>query len=171
MNFEEYLRLLAANDGSDLYLGTGAPPCAKFQGALKPLANEPLKPGEIAAIANAILDELQSQQFALELEMNLAISIPGAGRFRINVFRQRNEVSIVARNITTEIPKFDDLGLPLMDGTAERGAEVAHHRIAAPHAGRLHHAPQREARRRRRRRGVHHMYRARAIGELEVVDQ
>jgi len=112
VNFEEYLRILAANDGSDLYLSTGAPPCAKFQGALKPLASEPLKPGEIAAIANAILDDEQRQQFAQELEMNLAISIPGAGRFRINVFRQRNEVSIVARNITTEIPKFDDLGLP-----------------------------------------------------------
>jgi len=112
VNFEEYLRILAKNDGSDLYLSTGAPPCAKFQGTLKPLATEPLKPGEIAAIAHAILDDEQRQQFAQELEMNLAISIPGAGRFRINVFRQRNEVSIVARNITTEIPKFDDLGLP-----------------------------------------------------------
>jgi len=112
VNFEEYLRILARNDGSDLYLSTGAPPCAKFQGTLKPLATEPLKPGEIAAIAHAILDDEQRQQFAQELEMNLAISIPGAGRFRINVFRQRNEVSIVARNITTEIPKFDDLGLP-----------------------------------------------------------
>ncbi len=112
MNFEEYLRILAGNDGSDLYLSTGAPPCAKFQGTLKPLASEPLKPGEVAAVANAILDDEQRQQFAQELEMNLAISIPGAGRFRINVFRQRNEVSIVARNITTEIPKFDDLGLP-----------------------------------------------------------
>ncbi len=112
MNFEEYLRILAKNDGSDLYLSTGAPPCAKFQGTLKPLATEPLKPGEIAAIAHAILDDEQRQQFAQELEMNLAVSIPGAGRFRINIFRQRNEVSIVARNITTEIPKFDDLGLP-----------------------------------------------------------
>jgi twitching motility protein PilU len=112
VNFEEYLRMLAKNDGSDLYLSTGAPPCAKFQGTLKPLATEPLKPGEIAAIAHAILDDEQRQQFAQELEMNLAVSIPGTGRFRINVFRQRNEVSIVARNITTEIPKFDDLGLP-----------------------------------------------------------
>ncbi len=112
MNFEEYLRILAKNDGSDLYLSTGAPPCAKFQGTLKPLATEPLKPGEIAAIAHAILDDEQRQQFAQELEMNLAVSIPGAGRFRINIFRQRNEVSIVARNITTEIPKFDDLRLP-----------------------------------------------------------
>ena len=112
MDLTAMLKILANQDGSDLYRSTGAPPCAKFQGALKPLANEPLKPGEIAAIANAILDEEQRQQFAQELEMNLAISIPGAGRFRINVFRQRNEVSIVARNITTEIPKFDDLGLP-----------------------------------------------------------
>ena len=112
MNFEEYLRILARNDGSDLYLSTGAPPCAKFQGTLKPLATEPMKPGEIAGIAHALLDDEQRQQFAQELEMNLAVSIPGAGRFRINIFRQRNEVSIVARNITTEIPKFDDLRLP-----------------------------------------------------------
>jgi twitching motility protein PilU len=112
VNFEEYLRILAKNDGSDLYLSTGAPPCAKFQGTLNPLATEPLKPGEIAGIAHALLDDEQRQQFAQELEMNLAVSIPGAGRFRINIFRQRNEVSIVARNITTEIPKFDDLRLP-----------------------------------------------------------
>ena len=112
MNFEEYLRILAKNDGSDLYLSTGAPPCAKFQGTLKPLATEALKPGEIATIAHALLDDEQRQQFAQELEMNLAVSIPGAGRFRINIFRQRNEVSIVARTITTTIPKFDDLKLP-----------------------------------------------------------
>src|SRR5690606_22929438 len=44
--------------------------------------------------------------------MNLAISIPSVGRFRINIFKQRNEVSIVARNIKMEIPKFEDLKLP-----------------------------------------------------------
>jgi len=112
VTFEDYLRILAKNDGSDLYLSTGAPPCAKFQGALKPLATESMKPGEIAAIADSILDEAQRQQFAHDLEMNLAISIAGVGRFRINIFRQRNEISIVARNITTDIPKFEDLRLP-----------------------------------------------------------
>ncbi|HMV70555.1 MAG TPA: PilT/PilU family type 4a pilus ATPase [Pseudomonadales bacterium] len=112
MTFEEYLRVLASNDGSDLYLSTGAPPCAKFQGILKPLASESMRPGEISAIADAILDEEQRRQFAQELEMNLAVSIPSVGRFRINIFRQRNEVSLVARNITTDIPRFDDLGLP-----------------------------------------------------------
>ena len=111
-NIHDYLRTLAKNDGSDLYLATGAPPCAKFQGVLKPLSQESLKPGEVSAIANEIMDEEQRKIFSTELEMNLAISIPGAGRFRVNIFRQRNEISLVARNITTEIPKFDDLRLP-----------------------------------------------------------
>jgi len=109
---DQYLNILAKKDGSDLYLSTGAPPCAKFQGVLKPLATEPFKPGEIEAIANAIMDEEQRGIFVHELEMNLAISIHGVGRFRINIFKQRNEVAIVARNIKTDIPQFDALGLP-----------------------------------------------------------
>jgi twitching motility protein PilU len=106
------LHILAKKDGSDLYLSTGAPPCAKFQGTLKPLASEPYKAGEVEAIAMAIMDEEQRKEFARELEMNLAISINNVGRFRINIFKQRNEISIVARNINTEIPQFDNLGLP-----------------------------------------------------------
>lgn len=109
---DNYLKILAQKDGSDLYLSTGAPPCAKFQGALKPLSQTPYQAGEIEAIAGAIMDEQQRAAFAEDLEMNLAISIAGVGRFRINIFKQRNEVSIVARNIKAEIPKFEDLGLP-----------------------------------------------------------
>lgn len=109
---DPYLKILAQKDGSDLYLSTGAPPCAKFQGTLKPLSQNAYKSGEIEAIANAIMDEEQREIFVHELEMNLAISISGVGRFRINIFRQRNEVSIVARNINTEIPQFDNLKLP-----------------------------------------------------------
>ncbi|NIB41321.1 PilT/PilU family type 4a pilus ATPase [Pseudomaricurvus alkylphenolicus] len=112
MNIEDYLRILAKNDGSDLYLSTGAPPCAKFQGTLKPLGKEPLKTGQIAEIADAIMDAEQREQFEKDLEMNLAISLANTGRFRINIFKQRNEVSIVARNINTDIPKFEDLKLP-----------------------------------------------------------
>ena len=112
MEFTDYLRILAKNDGSDLYLSTGAPPCAKFQGVLKPLEKTIIAPGAIAQIAQQIMDEEQREEFEHELEMNLAISINQVGRFRINIFKQRNEVSIVARNIQTEIPKFDDLKLP-----------------------------------------------------------
>lgn len=112
MDFTDYLRVLAKNDGSDLYLSTGAPPCGKFQGVLKPMGKEPMGSGKIKDIAYSIMDNEQREIFEHDLEMNLAISVPNVGRFRINIFRQRNEVSIVARNIVIDIPKFDDLRLP-----------------------------------------------------------
>ncbi|RBP22197.1 twitching motility protein PilU [Marinobacter pelagius] len=112
MGFDDYLKILAKHDGSDLYLSTGAPPCAKFHGALKPIDRSPMGPGAIKDIAYTIMDDEQIAEFEQELEMNLAYSIGKVGRFRINIFRQRNEISIVARNIVTEIPNADDLGLP-----------------------------------------------------------
>jgi twitching motility protein PilU len=112
MDLNAMLKILSSQDGSDLYLSTGAPPCAKFNGVLKALSAEPLKAGEVAAIADSVMDSAQREEFERELEMNLAISIAGVGRFRINIFKQRNEVSIVARNIKMDIPKFEDLKLP-----------------------------------------------------------
>lgn len=112
MNFDEYLTILARKGGSDLYLSTGAPPCAKFHGKLTLVDKRPMEPGEVKTIACSIMDEEQRSQFEHDLEMNLAYSLPGIGRFRVNIFRQRNEVSIVARNIVTEIPSAESLGLP-----------------------------------------------------------
>jgi twitching motility protein PilU len=112
MEFKDYLTILAKRDGSDLYLTTGAPPCAKFEGKLTPLSKEPYKPGEIEAIARSLMDDQQQATFEDELEMNLAYSIPKVARYRINIFKQRNQYSLVARNIKAEIPKMEDLGLP-----------------------------------------------------------
>ncbi len=112
MDLQAMLKILSSQDGSDLYLSTGAPPCAKFNGVLKALSGEPLKAGAVADIADAIMDGAQKEEFERELEMNLAISLNGVGRFRINIFKQRNEVSIVARNIKLDIPRFEDLKLP-----------------------------------------------------------
>ena len=112
MKIEGWLRTLAEKEGSDLYLSTGAPPCAKFDGQLQPIAKEPMAPGQIAKVANEIMDDTQREEFKRDLEINLAISIGGVGRFRINIFNQRNEVSIVARYIVTDIPHWQDLGLP-----------------------------------------------------------
>lgn len=112
MEFKDYLKILAFKDGSDLYLATGAPPCAKFHGVLKPLEKAALPSGRIEEIAHEVMNEEQREEFERQLEMNLAISEPGVGRFRINIFKQRNEVSMVVRNIKTDIPKLADLGLP-----------------------------------------------------------
>ncbi|MEE4202274.1 MAG: PilT/PilU family type 4a pilus ATPase [Halieaceae bacterium] len=112
MPINKWLVQLAEQGGSDLYLATGAPACIKVDGQLRPIDTAALKPGEIEQLALEVMDEMQQAEFARDLEMNLAVSIPGSGRFRVNIFRQRNEVSIVARHIVTQIPKWHELGLP-----------------------------------------------------------
>ncbi|EPA99105.1 PilT/PilU family type 4a pilus ATPase [Pseudomonas sp. G5(2012)] len=112
MEIDALLRRLASQDGSDLYLSTGAPASARFNGVLTALAHQPIKPGAIATIAASIMDAEQRLEFDRELEMNLAISLAGIGRFRVNIFKQRNDVSMVVRNVKLDIPRFEDLKLP-----------------------------------------------------------
>ncbi len=114
MELKDYLLILARRDGSDIYLSTGAPPCAKFQGVLRALDKDPLTPGRVKEIAYSVMDAAQIAEFEHHLEMNLAIGETGVGRFRVNIFKQRGEVSMVIRNIKTVIPTVDELGLPLV---------------------------------------------------------
>ncbi len=107
-----YLKVLEKHDGSDLYLSTGAPPSAKFNGELKPLAKQALPAGMVKKLAYELMNEEQIKDFEHKPEMNMALSEAGVGRFRVNIFKQRNEVSMVIRNIKTDIPNLNDLGLP-----------------------------------------------------------
>lgn len=112
MKVTPLLKILAEKGGSDLYLSTGAPPSAKFSGTLTPLGKDPAPPGWVEGLANEIMSDKQRDAFREKPEMNLALSLPNIGRFRINIFKQRNEVAMVIRNIVTEIPNLSDLGLP-----------------------------------------------------------
>jgi len=112
MKVTPYLKVLAEKDGSDVYLSTGARPSAKFSGVLTPLGKDPCPPGYVEKLAMEVMNEKQRAEFAEKPEMNLAMSLPGVGRFRVNIFKQRNEVSMVIRNIQTEIPDINALGLP-----------------------------------------------------------
>jgi len=112
MKVTPYLKMLAEKEGSDLYFSTGAPPSAKFNGVMKPLGKSKAPPGWVDSLAQEIMNDKQSADFAEVPEMNLALSLPDVGRFRVNIFKQRNETSMVIRNIVTELPNKDDLGLP-----------------------------------------------------------
>jgi len=112
MGFTAFLKAMVAKDGSDMYLSTGAPISIKVHGSMVPLQKNPLAPGKSREIAYSLMSAEQIEEFENKPEMNLAISEPGIGRFRINVFKQRAEVSMVIRSITTDIPNFGDLGLP-----------------------------------------------------------
>jgi twitching motility protein PilU len=112
MKVAPYLKLLAEKNGSDIYLSTGAAPSAKFNGVLKPLGKETFPQGYVEKLAHELMSEKQREEFNNKPEMNLALSLPGVGRFRVNIFKQRNEVAMVIRNIHTKIPTIDTLGLP-----------------------------------------------------------
>lgn len=112
MEFKEYLKILVQNDGSDLYLTADAPPAAKFQGVLRPLEPVKLTKERLRQIAYGLMDLEQQKEFEHRPEMNLAISEHGIGRFRVNIFKQRNSFSLVIRNIKVDIPSADKLGLP-----------------------------------------------------------
>lgn len=112
MKVTPLLKILAEKGGSDLYLSTGAPPSAKFSGTLTPLGKDPAPPGWVESLANEIMNDKQKEEFRIKPEMNLALSLSDIGRFRVNIFRQRNECSMVIRNIVTDIPNLKDLGLP-----------------------------------------------------------
>lgn len=112
MKVAPYLKVLVEKDGSDLYLSTGARPSAKFSGTLTPLGKDPAPAGWVESLANELMSEKQKAEFKIKPEMNLALSLPDVGRFRVNIFKQRNEVSMVIRNIVTDIPDLKKLGLP-----------------------------------------------------------
>ena len=112
MKVTPYLKHLAENDGSDIYFSTGALPKAKFIGRLKALGKEKLPPGYVKQLANELMSEQQRADFSIKPELNMALSIPGVGRFRVNVFKQRGEVAMVIRYIKTEIPSLETLGVP-----------------------------------------------------------
>ena len=117
ISFEDALKALSEREGSDLYYSTGAPPSAKIFGKLEPLSDEIMEPGEIDVLAQDIMDDAQKEKFAEVPEMNLAISRSGLGRYRVNIFKQRNQTSMVIRRLGTDLPNYNDLGLPpvLMD--------------------------------------------------------
>jgi len=112
MEFKDYLKIMVMKDASDLYITAGAPPVAKIQGNMTRIESTAISHLRAQEIANQIMSEEQCIEFSEKPEMNLAISEPGIGRFRVNIFRQRNHTALVIRSIKTEIPSMESLGLP-----------------------------------------------------------
>ncbi len=112
LEFEDCLKVLVEKEGSDLYYSTGSPPAAKFYGTLNQLSDVPCEPGYIAKIAHSLMNKDQRTYFEDCPDLNLAISRNGLGRFRVNIFRQRGEVSLVIRRLGVSLPNYKDLGLP-----------------------------------------------------------
>ena len=107
-----YFSQMVAREASDLFLSCGAPPSLKIQGQIQPLPEEALSAERIKALAYSAMREAQRLQFEAELECDLALTVHGLGRFRVNVYRQRGDVAMVVRHINSRIPSLRQLKLP-----------------------------------------------------------
>ena len=112
MDIGYFLKLMTEKNASDMFLTTGAPVYIKIEGKLYPLGNTGLPAGMVKKIAYSLMDEGQVPQFERDLELNMALALQDAGRFRINVFKQRGEVGMVIRAIRSVIPSIEELNLP-----------------------------------------------------------
>jgi twitching motility protein PilU len=112
MDFDSLLKLMVHKNGSDLFITAGVPPSRKINGQITPVAKGSLTPEQAQQIVYGIMDDEQRQTFESSRECNFALSRPGIGRFRVNVFQQRNQVGMVLRKIEVNVPSFGDLRLP-----------------------------------------------------------
>ncbi|HET9722496.1 MAG TPA: type IV pilus twitching motility protein PilT [Actinomycetota bacterium] len=111
--FNAWLRLVVERDASDLHIKVGVPPKIRETGVLAPIEGGPrLGHADTERIAAAIVPEDRRARLADAGEVDFAYSVPGVGRFRANVFRQRGSLSMVFRKLRFGGPTFAEMRLP-----------------------------------------------------------
>ena len=108
----ELLDLLVKQKGSDLFITASFPPAIKVDGKISPVSKTALTPQHTIELVRSVMNDKQAAEFESSKECNFAIAPPGIGRFRVNAFVQQGRIGMVLRTITTDIPKFEELGLP-----------------------------------------------------------
>ena len=112
MNVKPLFKLMVEKNASDLFFAPFAPAKIKIEGKIMPVNKLEMTPKMVKQAAIDLMSDDQLEQFTRELEIDFAISEPGLGRFRVNVFHQRGNVAMVLRYITSELPNLEDLGMP-----------------------------------------------------------
>ncbi len=108
----ELLKLASERGASDLVITVGLPPMLKVDGQFRPTEHDPLTPKETRSLLYALMDEKQQRVFEEEKELDFSFSLPGTGRYRVNVFLQRGSVAGVMRVVPQVTKSFEELGLP-----------------------------------------------------------
>jgi twitching motility protein PilT len=118
LHINDLLDLVIQWGGSDLHLASGSPPVIRVHGELRPVTELPIFNGsQIRQMIFSILSQKQREKFENELELDTSYALPGRGRFRVNVFLQRDSVGCVMRAIPYEIVDFTTLGIaPAVEG-------------------------------------------------------
>ena len=112
LHINDLLDLVIQWGGSDLHLASGSPPVIRVNGDLRPVTDLPIFNGsQIRQMVFSILTQKQREKFEDNLELDTSYALPGRGRFRVNVFVQRDSVGCVMRAIPYDIVDFERLGI------------------------------------------------------------
>ncbi|HEX4648875.1 MAG TPA: PilT/PilU family type 4a pilus ATPase [Steroidobacteraceae bacterium] len=114
LNTKPLFKLMVEKKASDLFFTSNAPIKIKIEGQILPVNRQVLTPDTVRQTAFALMSPEQREHFQRDWELDFAISEPGLGRFRVNVFMQRGCPAMVLRYISADMPRLDSLGLPEM---------------------------------------------------------
>ena len=112
MTMHELLRLVVERRASDLHIKAGNRPMLRVDGTLAPASDEPLSDDQVRGLIAEILTPEQLEVFHRKLELDLAYSIPGVSRYRVNIYQQRGGMGAAIRTIPASVPTLETLNLP-----------------------------------------------------------
>ena len=112
INIQDFFKTMVDLEASDLYLTVARPPMYRVDGKVQAGGEYAFKPEDLKNLAETMLNEKQRLEFAEALEMNMAMSLPGVARFRVNMFQQRGSVGMVIRRIKADVMSVAEMGLP-----------------------------------------------------------
>ena len=119
---EQYFKAMVKAEASDLHLKVGRPPHVRVSSVIRATKAEPLTGDEITEMAMEVLTEEQRAFLIDHGSVDVAHELQDSDRFRINIFRQRGEISIAVRRVSRKIPSFSELNLPpVVQKIAEEG--------------------------------------------------
>ncbi|WP_229419390.1 PilT/PilU family type 4a pilus ATPase [Pseudoduganella dura] len=109
---DRLFQLMKEKNASDMFFAVNSPVHLKINGNLIPINQQKLEPDNIDALLAEICSTEQIRELARTNELNMGVSVPNLGRFRLSAFRQRGTISAVFRYVPANIPALADLGLP-----------------------------------------------------------
>jgi twitching motility protein PilU len=112
IDIQAFFKTMVELEASDLYLTVARPPMYRVDGKIEARGEHLFKPEDLRELAHGMLNEKQRGEFAQALEMNMAMSLPGIARFRVNMFQQRGSVGMVIRRIKADVLSLAEMGLP-----------------------------------------------------------
>lgn len=114
MAMDRLFQLMKEKNASDMFFAVNSPVHIKINGALIPINQHRLEPENILSLLSEVATPEQLLELERDNELNMGVSVPNLGRFRLSAFRQRGSVSAVFRFVPADIPPLGGLGLPLV---------------------------------------------------------